>query len=330
MGRFAPSNKCLAAAVGLSVTALLSLWYGVLKSSGFTAFERRDHFLPPEGTIRLVPAPWTAPPPSGWTRFVCFSDTHGRHFSIPSEHLLPADVLLHAGDFTNTGELEQVRSFNKWLEDYPAKKKVLIAGNHDITFQEDYYVSRGAQRFHGGAHYNSSQAKGSLTCCTYLEDTSVEVQGYRIYGSPWQPDFNDWAFNLPRGEALQKCWAAIPSDTDILVVHGPPAGYVDITPVGRKGDVDLLAAIQNRSIPVVVTGHLHMGHGTATDGTTLFVNAATCTEEYAPIQPPIVFDLAPAAELRRSEPALPVQDDDLSVEHLEHLLLLMAKKGQGR
>ncbi|CAE7310144.1 Mpped1, partial [Symbiodinium sp. CCMP2592] len=199
-------------------------------------------------------------------------------------------------DFTNTGELEEVRSLNKWLEDYPAKRKVLIAGNHDITFQEDYYISRGAQRFHGGVRCNSSQAKRSLTCCTYLEDTSVEMQGYRIYGSPWQPDFNDWAFNLPRGEALQRCWAAIPLDTDILVVHGPPAGYVDVTPVGRKGDVDLLAAIQKR---IVVTGHLHMGHGTATDGTTLFVNAATCTEENAPIQPPIVFDLAPAAELRQ-------------------------------
>ena len=41
-----------------------------------------------------------------------------------------------------------------------------------------------------------------------------------------------------------------------------------------------------------------MAHGTATDGVTLFVNAATCTEDYQPIQPPIVFDLPPVEQLR--------------------------------
>ena len=299
MGRLVPSNQVVVA-VSLSIAAILSLWCGVFKSRVFASFEQRTSVVTHTEVVRLVSAPWTSPIPPGWTRFVCFSDTHGRHSSIPREHILLADVLLHAGDLTNTGELEQVQSFNKWLEDYPAKEKIVIAGNHDITFQEDYYISRGAQRFHGEARYNCSKVKLSLTCCTYLEDTSVDVNGYRIYGSPWQPEFYDWAFNLPRGEPLRKRWADIPVDTDILLVHGPPAGYVDITPVGRKGDADLLTAIQLRSIPVVVSGHLHMAHGTATDGTTLFINAATCTEEYVPIQPPIVFDLAPAEELRKS------------------------------
>lgn len=35
--------------------------------------------------------------------------------------------------------------------------------------------------------------------------------------SPWQPEFFDWAFNLPRNETLEAKWKAIPDKVDILV-----------------------------------------------------------------------------------------------------------------
>jgi hypothetical protein len=45
--------------------------------------------------------------------------------------------------------------------------------------------------------------------------------GYKIYllceGTPWQPEFGGWAFNLPRGQSLLDKWNKIPADTDILV-----------------------------------------------------------------------------------------------------------------
>lgn len=250
---------------------------------------------------RVVPAPWTSPRPEGWTRFVCFSDTHGLHQLIPKDHMPPADVLLHAGDFTNTGELQQIESFNEWLEAYPAEQKLVIAGNHDITLQEDYYRSRGASRFHRGVPYDCSKARPLLKGCSYLEDTSVEVRGYQIYGSPWQPEFFDWAFNLPRGEELRQKWSAIPPDTDLLLVHGPPAGHVDMTSrAGRVGCQDLQEAVHQRSISVVVSGHLHSAYGTDADEVTLYVNASTCTEQYNPTHKPIVFDLPPAHELREA------------------------------
>lgn len=53
--------------------------------------------------------------------------------------------------------------------------------------------------------------------CIYLEDEATTVMGYKIYGTPWQPEYHDWAFNLPRDESLQNIWKAIPSDTEILV-----------------------------------------------------------------------------------------------------------------
>ncbi|CAK9077151.1 unnamed protein product [Durusdinium trenchii] len=247
----------------------------------------------------VVPPPWREERKEGWTRFVCFSDTHNLHGMIPQEHMPPGDVLLHAGDFTDSGELEQVESFNQWLERYPAEVKVVIAGNHDVTFDEDYYLARGARRFHKGKPYDCSKARGLLKSCTYLEDSSIEVRGYKIFGSPWQPDFFDWAFNRPRGHELRKKWEAIPEDTDILLVHGPPAGHVDMTShEGHAGCEELLAAVQARAIAAVVAGHLHTGYGTSADEVTLFVNASTCTSDYNPTRPPIVFDLPPSHELR--------------------------------
>merc|ERR1712060_764644 len=135
---------------------------------------------------------------------------------------------------------------------------ILIAGNHDITFHESYYLERGAQRFHRklgldgaieAAPYDCQKAKGLLKGCTYLEDSVVEVCGYTIYGSPWQPEFCDWAFNLPKGEAMREKWAQIPENVDILITHGPALGYCDRNTSGmRTGCDELLVAIQQRAI----------------------------------------------------------------------------------
>ena len=46
----------------------------------------------------------------------------------------------------------------------------------------------------------SEAIRSELTNCIYLEDSSVTVYGIKIYGTPWQPEFCGWAFNLPRGK----------------------------------------------------------------------------------------------------------------------------------
>ena len=128
--------------------------------------------------IRLVPPrEWSTPKPAGWTRFVCFSDTHGLHDQIPSGHQPAGDVLLHAGDFTCIGRHEQVESFGLWTAGYPCTDKVVIAGNQDSTFDEQYYTARGAER-HGERPYDCTLARGLLagTGCTYLQDELVEVK----------------------------------------------------------------------------------------------------------------------------------------------------------
>jgi len=266
--------------------------------------------------VRLVRQPEVEAKPDGWTRFVCWSDTHGRHDSIPKHSYPKADVLLHCGDFTNAGEQEQIESFNKWLEGYPAKHKVIIAGNHDITFHEEYYLDRGAARFHRQAvpdpsraalpvmnfevkPYNCSECRGLLESHIYLEDDIVEVCGYTIYGSPWQPEFCDWAFMRPRGAPMREVWTKVPESVDVLLTHTPPQGHGDKTSDNcRVGCEMLRAAILQRAVSVNVFGHIHAGYGCSTDDTTLYINASTCDSHYRPINPPIVFDLPPPEELR--------------------------------
>jgi len=51
-----------------------------------------------------------------------------------------------------------------------------------------------------------------------------------------QPVFCDWAFNLERGEPLQKKWDLIPEDTDILITHGPPIGKQRYTVLDQQYD----------------------------------------------------------------------------------------------
>lgn len=126
-------------------------------------------------------------------------------------------------------------------------------------------------------------------------DQHVEIDGVLFYGSPWQPRFFDWAFNLDRGEPLRKKWDLIPNGVQVLVTHGPPFSYLDSTKDGESvGCRDLLNALENglESLRLHVFGHIHESHGyyRRTDGP-LFVNAAICDLKYKPSNLPIVVDL---------------------------------------
>lgn len=135
--------------------------------------------------------------------------------------------------------------------------------------------------------------KAALKNCIYLEDSACEVEGFKIWGSPWQPEFYDWAFNLPIGDRLAAKWDLIPSDTDILITHGPPKHVLDLTTTNvSTGCPDLLSTIQKRVKPKLhVFGHIHESYGVDTDGTTVYANASTCTFRYRPTNPALVFDI---------------------------------------
>lgn len=240
-----------------------------------------------------------SPKPPGHTRFVCISDTHNRTDRM--EHAIPdGDILIHAGDFTSCGTRDQVIHFNRFLGTLNHPHKVVIAGNHDISFDLKSYDSLWSNFTR--IREEPEETRKQLTNCIYLEDEEITVRGFRIYGSPWSPEFCNWAFMKPRGQPMQETWNKIPDGIDILVTHGPPLGHGDLAVSKlRAGCLNLLHTIQSRVKPKYhIFGHIHEGYGITTDGVTTFVNASSVTIQYHPSHPPIVFDLPNKESLDQS------------------------------
>ncbi len=196
-------------------------------------------------------------------KIVCISDTHGKHAGI---RLPEGDVLIHAGDLMTYGDrLSEIASFNHWLSKQPHRHKIVIAGNHDLLFESD-----------------PSLARTQLTTATYLENSAIEIEGLRIWGSPQQPRFLDWAFNVDRGPAIRRYWDMIPAETDILITHGPPSGILDTADSSGEhpGCEELAIAVQRVRPKLHVFGHIHGGHGTCERDGIRYVNASVLDENY--------------------------------------------------
>lgn len=238
-----------------------------------------------------------APRSSGHIRVVCISDTHGRHMKIPEGSIPDGDILIHAGDFSDMGSIRQLKSFCEWLGTLPHLHKIVIAGNHDLSLHKEFYIKNKEAGDFRCRKQDPDACLAVMRECphfVFLEDASVEILGYKFFGSPWQPEFCNWAFNLERGPECDAAWQKIPTETDILITHGPPLGHGDLCKPGmnRAGCVDLLAAVVERVKPLYhIFGHVHEGYGVTTNGETVFINASTCNLRYKPDHCPIVFDL---------------------------------------
>lgn len=205
-------------------------------------------------------------------RLVCISDTHGMHRRI---EVPDGDVLLHSGDLCGRGSVAEVEDFDRWLATLPHRHKVVIAGNHDWCFQ-----------------ITPDPARNALQHAHYLQDEGITLDGVRFWGSPWQPEFMDWAFKLPRGAALAEKWALIPVGTDVVLTHGPPFGFGDRCDDGRRvGCDDLLPALLRVGARLHVSGHIHEDAGLRQHGDLLLANASICDVRCRPVQPAIVVDL---------------------------------------
>ena len=228
-------------------------------------------------------------------------------------YLFSQDVLIHCGDFSSTGRPSEIKNFLDWFESFPHPFKVVIAGNHEATLHTEFYESKGKSHFHPHHSYNSLECRAMIQnhpSIIYLEDSSTIIQmnehALKIYGSPWQPEFFEWAFNLPRGDSLRSKWDLIPIDTDILITHGPPYGILDKNlQFSNVGCVDLYDVVVNKVQPRVhLFGHIHESYGNVFNGKTLFANCSTCNLSYRPINPPVIiympFDKSKPAQILRS------------------------------
>ncbi len=203
-------------------------------------------------------------------KITIISDTHRKHNQLNGD-LIGGDLLLHAGDISSQGFNTEIEDFVHWYDRITVyKNKLFIAGNHDWGFETKPSIQ--------------SKMLESYTSINYLQDSSQIIDGIKIYGSPWQPEFCNWAFNLPKnGEQLKKLWADIPNDTTILITHCPAYGFLDDVE-GKRGihlGCELLAErIKEIKPKIHICGHIHTGHGYMFDGHTHYFNASVLDERY--------------------------------------------------
>ena len=229
------------------------------------------------------------------TKILVTSDIHG---TIPQ--IEPADIFLICGDISPVDDMHTNNSQRKWFEGVfvptisklPAKHIVFIAGNHDVFLYNLY--RRNDQ------HYLKNILPENVH---YLCDSSITLEGIKIYGSPWvnrpewgTPNSPVWSFSHDNSDYLAKRFNKIPDDVDILMTHSPPYGYCDMIQnmeyEGHIGSFELTEAINKKKPRYSFFGHIHSGdHNiveiceTPNSRPTLAVNVAHMSENYEPYYP---------------------------------------------
>lgn len=216
------------------------------------------------------------------TRLVVMSDTHGSHLGV---QVPDGDILIHCGDFCSHGQYIDALKFVNWFGTHPHKHKIFIAGNHDLYFEQ------------GNPSDIDSFLRTMPNGVHYLQDSGIELEGLKFWGSPVQPTFFNWAFNRDRGESIKKHWDMIPKGTDVLITHGPPHKMCDVAPQAKGfykhvGCVDLFEATLRVQPKLHIFGHIHFSGGSSfVLPKTIYANASLLDESYMPANKPLVIDV---------------------------------------
>lgn len=214
-------------------------------------------------------------------KITCTADLHGHFPKLPG-----GDLLIVAGDLTAKHTQDEFDYFLEYLCEQQYERMIFIAGNHDTFFEEDEqtYV-------------------GSLIS---LFDSGVDVDGWKIWGSPWSLKFKGinpkcCAYTAINEDQLNDQWRLIPDDTEILITHMPPYGILDGVPnfydgtLFHCGSTSLLARIKElKNLKLHVFGHIHEGFGMVDDRQApgvQFVNASYVNQAYKPVNFPIEINL---------------------------------------
>jgi Icc-related predicted phosphoesterase len=203
------------------------------------------------------------------------SDTHTYHglLIIPED----IDMVIHSGDATNPKNPylseDEMQNFIYWYSLLPIKHKVFVAGNHDVCIEKNFIKKDDFER------------AGII----YLENDYIEIEGIKIWGSPVTPTFGEWAFMKARHKT-HELWQQIPDDTDIVVVHGPPATILDLSynrenQLESCGDSALMKRLLDINPKLCLFGHIHNCKGIINAGTrklssrdTIYSNGSVVTD----------------------------------------------------
>ena len=218
-------------------------------------------------------------------KIILISDTHNQHLQILPDWLDnkdgSIDMIIHAGDVSGKGTLKEIEDFLGWYDSLNYKYKIFIPGNHDFWFEK---ISTFAV---------NEMLQEKYPSIIYLHDTNVEIEGLKFHGSGVTPWFYDWAFNR-MGTDICKHWDMIPLDTNVLIVHGPIKGFLDMTARGMSVGCPYLLekTAEMTNLKLFVCGHIHEAYGKFEfpDGG-VFVNASTLNLQYYVQNKPIVVEI---------------------------------------
>jgi hypothetical protein len=236
----------------------------------------------------------------GEYKVVCASDSHGKHKQVS---LPEGDIFIYSGDCTSMGYKHEVEDFLKWLKNKSRNYtygSVFIAGNHDRSFDPKFRHLFG--EIPGVGEGKPSWLVDMLNeyanpeyGVRYLENSYVQVKELKIWGSPVTPWFHglSWAFNKYRGDDIYSVWETIPSDTDIVVTHGPVMGTLDYIPDQdvHVGCSDLARVLEAHQPKLHVSGHIHEAYGMTKNMGTIHINASICNHSYIPDNKPIAITI---------------------------------------
>ena len=200
-------------------------------------------------------------------KLVILSDNHAEYnFDVPD-----GDILIHAGDFSFTGSFTEICDFIELMNKQPHKYKLWIPGNHEIGLQN---------------HSHTIEVIDKETEALCIHNKEHEIDGIKFFGSAFTPEVRNWAFMYNKEQA-KKYWENAPDEVDVLITHGPPYGYLDMSDEGENlGCKSLLKYIEKIQPKVHAWGHIHEAYGTwfvaweNTKKTTHMFNASVVNRKY--------------------------------------------------
>ncbi|KAI0475725.1 Metallo-dependent phosphatase-like protein [Xylariaceae sp. FL0804] len=261
-------------------------------------------------------------------RFLVLSDTHDDAF--PDLHDIPkVDVVLHCGDLTMIGGLRNYQQAIEKIGSIDAELKLVIPGNHDVSLDSSWWANNADddddldEPAKAMELFKKEQANGlHLLDEGVHEFTLADGATFKIYCSPYTPEFNGYAFAYGPGEdRFNQGLNPIPEGVDIVMTHGPlslPDGthrfLLDQNGKGEHcGCPKLFRAVQRSRPKLHCFGHIHEGYGAqsatwleddfclsemlsmkdakALRGHTLMLNAAIMTHGSQPNNNPWVVDV---------------------------------------
>ena len=182
------------------------------------------------------------------------SDTHGLHRQM--KDLPMADIIIHSGDFSNSGTEEEVLDFLNWLIELPYQHKIFVTGNHDLCLWDADGIENLPENIY------------------FLQDKSVTIDGKKFFGL---------AYN--HSEDL------IPDDADIVITHEPPIMILDESSGIHWGNAPLRNRILKIKPHYHLFGHAHNGYGTIKQYGIVFSNAALLNDCLQMNSKPKLFEI---------------------------------------